>query len=363
MRQCPVLSPLLAPNLDTSLPVLGYFNSTLCVLHFVLLGRPRKPFVCIGSLCLCGYLKRCSRVKTNLQDPQQVRSRHNPVARNPSLNPAAFALFADCSRPLVSPDGAAWDLARSLLQPRNGLVCARPTADMALQHRFLTQELTWQVEEERVGSARRGSAWKLSVPAFSLFGGSRSAEESSDSAASARRRRNLIPSFLWRQRDDTSEIGSESGVRFDRKVKLKADLRGTTVQWSAFLPLNLPTRKNSQTQEASFPSTVNPSTDPLLGLKRLVGLEAPTATALPSPPPQNEEFPHVAALAALLGQRDQAGPQTRGQEDDPLSASVLQVEEEPTNQIQKNAVRLALAGAVLGGFGWLVSLPYELFLK
>lgn len=261
-------------------------------------------------------------------------------------------------------DGAAWDLARTLLRPRNGLVCARPTAAAALGHRFLTRPLTWQTEETRAGSgkSRSKSAQKKAgsakgstkekqhapAPAFSFalpFGSSSKVE----TPEPEKRGRYRLPFFGRGQEESEVKVGS--GASFDRRVKLKARVvaSGTqsAVAWSAFLPLGRPRSTRAQSEEAA------PSTDRLLGLKRLVGLDAPVVA-----PTENEEFPHVAALAALLGQRQEA-PEGSNQEAEESgngrTGELMEMGRASASGIARNAVPLALAGAVLGGSAWLVS--------
>jgi hypothetical protein len=265
-------------------------------------------------------------------------------------------------------DGAAWDLARTLLRPRNGLVCARPTAAAALGHRFLTRPLTWQTEETRAGSfkGRSKSAQKKAgsakgstkerhrapSPAFSFalpFGAAKI-----ETPEPEKRGRYRLPFFGRGQEESEAKVGS--GASFDRRVKLKARVvaSGTqsAVAWSAFLPLGRPRSTRAQVEVAATPST-----DRLLGLKRLVGLNAPETVPLVVPT-ENEEFPHVAALAALLGQRQEApGGSNRVEEDSSngRTGELMEMGRASASGIARNAVPLALAGAVLGGSAWLVS--------
>lgn len=201
--------------------------------------------------------------------------------------------------------GAGWDLARSLLRPRDGLWCPRPTAQQALRHRFLTQPLRWATDPPpQPKSGKRKAAPPSSgkkarepvlVPALSFAwarGGRPAAVEPPAEVASTSGGGHGLP-FLGRSRSGPKL--ADAGAKFDRKVKLKATTTvsgasQSAVAWSALLPLSTPFNAPAQPSAA----------EPLRGLKRRVGLDA---GALPLPPAKAAapaEFPHVAALGALL---------------------------------------------------------------
>lgn len=206
--------------------------------------------------------------------------------------------------------GAGWDLARSLLRPRDGLWCPRPTARQALRHRFLTQSLRWATEPvpQPTKSGKKKAApvngKKVREPALApaltfgwAFGGRPPAAAAAE-AASTSGRGGSLP-FLNRSRSGPKL--ADAGAKFDRKVKLKATVVAgrapqSAVAWSALLPLSTPFNAPAQ-PAAEAPRAL---AEPLRGLKRLVGLDA---GALPVPPAREAappEFPHVAALAQLL---------------------------------------------------------------
>ncbi|GAQ79344.1 hypothetical protein KFL_000280490 [Klebsormidium nitens] len=276
-------------------------------------------------------------------------------------------------------DGAAWDLARLLLQPREGLRCRRPTAEAALGHRFLTASLQWQTEK-RSGSAKGRSksmrrAGKSNTrelePAFAPTGafrfalpfgiGSDAEEESEPEEEEApRRRRPLIP-FFGRLRNDAGDEAQEvenGGASFDRKVKLKAAPQGaqSAVTWSALLPLGRRLGASAEPQPAT--AAAETGSDRLLGLRRLVGLDSPS-TGVPVVQIQKnegEEFPHVAALAALLGQTALAGPAAAAGEGlAPWrdTQELVDLGRASAQGLASNAGPMAAAGGVLAGVGWL----------
>ncbi|GAQ91275.1 hypothetical protein KFL_007560030 [Klebsormidium nitens] len=206
--------------------------------------------------------------------------------------------------------GAGWDLARSLLRPRDGLWCPRPTARQALRHRFLTQSLRWATEpvpqptksgkKKAASSSGKKAREPVLAPALSFgwaLGGRPSAEAPAEAASSSRGGGSLP--FLNRSRSGPKL--ADAGAKFDRKVKLKATVVAgrapqSAVAWSALLPLSTPFNAPAQ-PAAEAPRAL---AEPLRGLKRLVGLDA---GALPVPPAREAvppEFPHVAALAQLL---------------------------------------------------------------
>jgi hypothetical protein len=206
---------------------------------------------------------------------------------------------------------AGWDLARSLLRPRDGLWCPRPTAAAALNHRFLTRTLRWATEApplaEKPGSGSKSGKQKSSsksgkklqpalAPALSAAGARSNKEVDAVSGVGGY----SLP-FVSHHREGPRL--ADAGAKFDRKVKLKVRKEAaagpqSAIAWTAFFPLSRPSRPQDAPPEKS-------SADPLIGLKRLVGLDAGALPTPPTPPPKADspvDFPHVAALAQLLGQ-------------------------------------------------------------
>jgi hypothetical protein len=215
---------------------------------------------------------------------------------------------------VIAAGQAGWDLARSLLRPRDGLWCPRPTAAAALNHRFLTRTLRWATETpplaEKPGSGSKSGKQKSSSKSGKKLQPALAPALSSAVPVGARSNKEIgavsgvggysLP-FVHHNREGPKL--ADAGAKFDRKVKLKVRKEAaagpqSAIAWTAFFPLSRPSRPQEAPLEKS-------SSDPLIGLRRLVGLDAGALPTPPTPPPKADspvDFPHVAALAQLLGQ-------------------------------------------------------------
>lgn len=203
-------------------------------------------------------------------------------------------------------------------------------------------------------------AFRFALPFVGLLSDAENESELEEEEEAPRRRRPLIPFFgrLRNDADDEAQEAEGGGASFDRKVKLKATPQGqqSAVTWSALLPLGRRAAPSPEPHLAA--AAAGGGSDRLLGLRRLVGLDAP-ATEEPAVQIQKnegEEFPHVAALAALLGQTALAGPG----EGAAAWRDTQELVGASAQGLASNAGPMAAAGGVLAGVGWLVSVaqPY-----